>query len=45
MQQQRFDGYALDYVECPDAMKFFLMRDLNLHRVVRISFDLILLHP
>jgi hypothetical protein len=35
MQQHRFDGYALDYVECPDAMKFFLMRDLNLHRVVR----------
>jgi hypothetical protein len=37
MQQQRFDGCALDYVECPEPMKFFLMRDLNLHRVVRIT--------
>ena len=36
MQQQHFDGYALDYVECPDALKFFLMKDLNLHRVVSI---------
>ena len=36
MQQHHFDGYALDYVECPDAMKFFLMKDLNMHRTVRV---------
>ncbi|KAI0044470.1 P-loop containing nucleoside triphosphate hydrolase protein [Auriscalpium vulgare] len=27
-----FDGYALDFVECSDAMKGFLMRDVGLHR-------------
>ncbi|KAJ7056762.1 P-loop containing nucleoside triphosphate hydrolase protein [Mycena amicta] len=28
-----FDGYALDYVECPEGLKWFLQKDLNLHRI------------
>ncbi|KAF8637018.1 hypothetical protein AX17_003102 [Amanita inopinata Kibby_2008] len=27
-----FDGYALDYVDCPQGMHWFLKRELNLHR-------------
>jgi len=34
MQRMGFDGYALDYVEYPAGMKWFLMRDVNLHRTV-----------
>ncbi|KAF8967457.1 P-loop containing nucleoside triphosphate hydrolase protein [Flammula alnicola] len=32
MQALRFDGYAIDYVDYPEGMKWFLMRDVNLHR-------------
>jgi len=32
-----FDGYALDYVDYPEGMKWFLMRDVNLHRAVIID--------
>jgi len=32
MRELGFDGYALDYVECPPAMRWFLMREVNLHR-------------
>ncbi|KAF9528049.1 P-loop containing nucleoside triphosphate hydrolase protein [Crepidotus variabilis] len=28
----KFNGYAIDYVDCPDAMKYFLRKELNLHR-------------
>jgi hypothetical protein len=34
MQKMGFDGYALDYVEYPEGMRWFLMRDVNLHRTV-----------
>ncbi|PFH50400.1 hypothetical protein AMATHDRAFT_61100 [Amanita thiersii Skay4041] len=27
-----FDGYALDYVDCPQGLHWFLKRELNLHR-------------
>ncbi|KAJ7181755.1 P-loop containing nucleoside triphosphate hydrolase protein [Mycena crocata] len=27
-----FDGYAIDYVECPEGLKWYLMRELNMHR-------------
>lgn len=30
-----FDGYALDYVNCPDGLRWYLERELNMHRVVR----------
>ncbi|KIM34992.1 hypothetical protein M413DRAFT_449948 [Hebeloma cylindrosporum] len=32
MQAMGFDGYALDYVDYPAGMKWFLMREVNLHR-------------
>jgi len=34
MEKMGFDGYALDYVDYPAGMKWFLMRDVNLHRAV-----------
>jgi hypothetical protein len=34
MQTMGFDGYALDYVDYPEGMRWFLMRDVNLHRAV-----------
>lgn len=34
-----FDGNAIDYVDCPEALKWFLQSDVKLHRVVGgISF-------
>jgi hypothetical protein len=38
MQQYGFDGYALNYVDCPEGIKYFLMKEINLHRSVRIHF-------
>ena len=37
-----FNGFALDYVNAPEPMKWFLTRELGLHRIVRSSllFDL-----
>ncbi|KAF9449031.1 P-loop containing nucleoside triphosphate hydrolase protein [Macrolepiota fuliginosa MF-IS2] len=32
LQQLGFDGYALDYVDCPEGLKWFLMRECNFHR-------------
>lgn len=32
MQQLGFDGYALDYISCPDGMLWFLQKEINLHR-------------
>ncbi|KAF5364198.1 hypothetical protein D9756_000106 [Leucocoprinus leucothites] len=32
MKQLGFDGYALDYVECPEGLKWFLKRECNFHR-------------
>jgi hypothetical protein len=34
MANLRFDGYAIDYVEYPAGMEWFLKRDINLHRTV-----------
>ncbi|KAG5644817.1 hypothetical protein DXG03_007639 [Asterophora parasitica] len=28
-----FDGYAIDFIECPDGMRFWLQKELNLHRL------------
>jgi hypothetical protein len=30
-----FDGYAIDFIDCPPAMRGFLMRECQLHRTVR----------
>jgi len=35
MQYLKFDGYAMDYIDCPEGMRYFLMKELNLHRTVR----------
>ncbi|TFK69418.1 hypothetical protein BDN72DRAFT_614626 [Pluteus cervinus] len=32
MRDLGFDGYALDHVDCPAGMHWFLKRELNLHR-------------
>ena len=47
MKQHRFDGYALDFVDCPEGMKYFLMRDVNLHRTVGVLFNVMVnfTHP
>ncbi|KAF7317180.1 Purine nucleoside phosphorylase [Mycena chlorophos] len=28
-----FEGYALDYIECPDGLRWYLQKDLNLQRI------------
>jgi hypothetical protein len=35
MRELGFDGYAIDFVDCPHAMRVFLMRECQLHRTVR----------
>jgi hypothetical protein len=35
MRELGFDGYAIDFVECPHAMRGFLMRECQLQRTVR----------
>lgn len=35
MHHLGFDGYALDYVDCPEGLKWFLRRECNFHRNVR----------
>ena len=37
MANLRFDGYAIDYVDYPAGMEWFLKRDINLHRTVKLS--------
>ncbi|KAI0264050.1 hypothetical protein BGY98DRAFT_1192298 [Russula aff. rugulosa BPL654] len=32
MRELGFDGYAIDFVDCPHAMRGFLMRECQLHR-------------
>ncbi|KAI0058575.1 P-loop containing nucleoside triphosphate hydrolase protein [Artomyces pyxidatus] len=32
MKELGFDGYAIDYVDCPAGLRSYLMRELNLHR-------------
>ncbi|TFK46958.1 P-loop containing nucleoside triphosphate hydrolase protein [Heliocybe sulcata] len=32
MAAMHFDGYAIDFVECPPEMKWYLSKELNLHR-------------
>ncbi|KAG6836487.1 hypothetical protein H0H93_007586 [Arthromyces matolae] len=32
MAQIGFDGYLLDYVDCPEGMRWWLQRELNFHR-------------
>lgn len=34
MHQLGFDGYAIDYVECEEGMKWYLMADAQMHRTV-----------
>ena len=38
MRELGFDGYAIDFVDCPHAMRGFLMRECQLHRTVRLAF-------
>lgn len=33
LQSLGFDGYALQYVSCPEGLKWFL-KNINLHRTV-----------
>jgi hypothetical protein len=35
MRELGFDGYAIDFVDCPHAMRGYLMRECQLHRTVR----------
>ncbi|KAJ7095537.1 hypothetical protein C8R44DRAFT_813419 [Mycena epipterygia] len=32
LAQRGFDGYAIDYVDCPEGLKWYLKRELNMHR-------------
>ncbi|KAK7029359.1 Structural maintenance of chromosomes protein 5 [Paramarasmius palmivorus] len=32
MSQLHFDGYAIDFVECPEGLKTYLMAELQMHR-------------
>ncbi|KAJ7241060.1 P-loop containing nucleoside triphosphate hydrolase protein, partial [Mycena haematopus] len=32
LTQRGFDGYAIDYVECPPGLHWYLKRELNMHR-------------
>ncbi len=36
MREIGFDGYAIDFVDCPPAMRAFLIRDCQLHRTVSL---------
>lgn len=36
-----FDGYAIDYVDCPAGMHWWLQRELNLHRTVSFHLGLL----
>jgi structural maintenance of chromosomes protein 5 len=38
MHELGFDGYAIDFVDCPQAMRGFLMRECQSHRTVRPAF-------
>ncbi|KZT29504.1 P-loop containing nucleoside triphosphate hydrolase protein [Neolentinus lepideus HHB14362 ss-1] len=38
MAAMHFDGYAIDFVECPQEMKWYLTKELNLHRTA-IALD------
>ena len=43
MREIGFDGYAIDFVDCPPAMHTYLVRDCQFHRTV--SLHLLLLNP
>ncbi|KAJ6469210.1 hypothetical protein C8R47DRAFT_1024336 [Mycena vitilis] len=32
LTERGFDGYAIDYVQCPEGLKWYLKRELNMHR-------------
>jgi len=34
LAELHFDGYALDYIDYPEGLQWFLKRELNLHRTV-----------
>lgn len=38
MHELGFDGYAIDYVSCPEGLKWFLTTNMNLHRIVSCCF-------
>lgn len=35
LRQNKFDGYAMDYIDVPQGMEWFLKKEINLHRTVR----------
>ena len=37
MREIGFDGYAIDFVECPPPMRTYLMQDCQFHRTVSLS--------
>jgi len=39
MHELGFDGYAIDFIDCPEAMRGFLMRECQLHRTVRPAYS------
>jgi structural maintenance of chromosomes protein 5 len=36
MRELGFDGCALDFIQCPEGLKYFLQLELQLHRTVRV---------
>ena len=36
LRAEGFDGYALEFVDCPEGLKWFLCADVRLHRTVRV---------
>ncbi|KZV88580.1 P-loop containing nucleoside triphosphate hydrolase protein [Exidia glandulosa HHB12029] len=32
LKELKFEGYALDFLDCPEGMKWYFMRDVNMHR-------------
>ena len=38
LQAMGFDGYALDFIDCPKGLKWFLCADVRLHRTVGVWF-------
>lgn len=37
MHEMGFDGYAIDFIDCPPALRKFLMRDCHFHQTVSLS--------
>ena len=39
LRQFGFDCYAMDKVECPDGLRYYLQMEANLHRTVSFTFS------